>query len=251
MSIFHQLTFRQKLTYCAHLFKVLVKQHHQPLIPLLEKFIPKNTNVIDVGGHAGQMTKIFCKLAPLGKVYAFEPGTYAYSILSKTKFFKKLSNLEIFKIGLSSQDDIVAFHIPLKKSGSVGYGTSHIHLEDHKTIKGAYVEEKIKVTSLDNFVLSKNLKNISFIKIDVEGHELDVLKGAQKVIASDHPVIMIEINSEHLARSNTSKHQIFDYLEKQGYTSARIVDATGDLIHDHNREEADFLFYKNMPFSVI
>lgn len=242
MNVFRHLTLRQKMTYCAHLFKVLTKQHHKPLIPLLEKFISKDAVVIDVGGHAGQMTKIFCKLASLGRVYTFEPGSYAYSILSKTKRFKKLNNLEIFKEGISSKEGTVHFHVPIKKSGSIGYGISHIHLEDHKVMEGRYIEEKIKVTTLDTFISSKKLKKVSFIKIDVEGHELEVLRGAEKVLAESNPAIMIEINSEHLSRSKTSKHQIFDYLEKQGYTSARIIDESGTLVHDHNRDEADFLF---------
>ncbi|AIL12378.1 hypothetical protein IM40_00740 [Candidatus Paracaedimonas acanthamoebae] len=79
-----------------------------------------------------------------GKVYTFEPGNYAYSILSKTKNFKRLNNVEMFKIGLSSKDGMISFHIPLKKSGSIGYGTSHVCLEGHQTIKGAYIKEEIQ-----------------------------------------------------------------------------------------------------------
>ncbi|AIL12379.1 hypothetical protein IM40_00745 [Candidatus Paracaedimonas acanthamoebae] len=61
---------------------------------------------------------------------------------------------------------------------------------------------------------------------------------------------MVEISSENLLRSNTSKHQIFDYLEDQGYISAKIVDAGGLLVHEHHRDDADFLFYKEEKLSA-
>jgi tRNA A58 N-methylase Trm61 len=77
------MIFRRNLTYFTHLFKAIVKQHHSDLRPVLKGNIPEDGVVIDVGGHAGQFSKLFSRLVPQGHVYTFEPGQYALSILRK------------------------------------------------------------------------------------------------------------------------------------------------------------------------
>jgi len=236
------LTFRQKLTYMGHLYKALIKQHHKPLIPMLQKFIPLDGIVIDVGGHAGQFTKIFSCLAKKGKIFSFEPGEYAYSILKKTKKIKKLTNVTLIQKGLSSLEGLVSFRVPIKRSGSIGYGTSHVFLSGHETISSAFIEQQVSVIPLDKFIKINQLERIDFIKIDVEGHELNVLKGAQETIKVYRPSIMIEINSEHLDRAGVDKTKIFEFLENIGYKSARIDDLMGTLDLNHHRQNGDYIF---------
>jgi len=62
------LTFRQKLTWCAHFFKAATKQHHREMLPLLRRYIGADAVVIDVGAHAGQFAKLFAGLAVRGHV---------------------------------------------------------------------------------------------------------------------------------------------------------------------------------------
>ncbi len=69
-----KLSFRQRLTWAAHLFKALAYQYHAELSDQIRPLVPDNGVIIDVGAHSGQHTKIFARLVPHGKVYAFEPG---------------------------------------------------------------------------------------------------------------------------------------------------------------------------------
>ena len=78
---FMKLTLRAKLTYIAHLVKGVTKQYHVWMRFLLRKFICDDSIILDIGGHSGQYTKLFARLAPRGKVYSFEPGSYPRSIL--------------------------------------------------------------------------------------------------------------------------------------------------------------------------
>ena len=71
-----ELSPRARLTWFAHMFKSIVKQHHRELRPALSQLINSNSVILDVGSHAGQFAKLFARLAPRGHVYAFEPGTY-------------------------------------------------------------------------------------------------------------------------------------------------------------------------------
>ena len=63
------LSFRQYLTYLAHQYKAVAKQHHGEMLPLFARHIGRDSVVLDVGAHAGQFCKLFAGLAPEGKVF--------------------------------------------------------------------------------------------------------------------------------------------------------------------------------------
>ncbi|MBX9696842.1 MAG: FkbM family methyltransferase [Alphaproteobacteria bacterium] len=239
--MFSQLTLRQKLTYCAHLFKALSKQHHKKLIPLLRPVISSHSIVLDVGGHAGQMTKLFAGLACKGRVYTFEPGSYAFSILRKTKALKGLSNVSLINQGLSSVPGEVVLQVPLKRSGSMGFGISHI-VEPGNDACGISFRETINVTTLDSFVDSQNLESLDFIKIDVEGHELEVLKGGVKTLKRLKPALMIEVNTGNFERAGYDTRALFDMMTSLGYEASYIDEDASVLTSVHERQNGDYLF---------
>lgn len=124
MHIFFTLTLRQKFTFIAHLFRAIFRQHHSTLLPILKEYINEKSTVIDVGAHAGQFAKIFATLASEGHVYSFEPGDYAYSILTMMHKIKGLSNVSLVKMGAGSKNTKDILNVPIKASGSFGYGRS-------------------------------------------------------------------------------------------------------------------------------
>lgn len=225
MPLSHRLTFRQSLTYAAHLVKALMRQRFLELRPLLKQHIPADAVVIDVGAHAGEFTKIFSALAPQGQVYSFEPGSYARSILSRVVRMRGLQNVSIEPVGLGDKISSDTLRLPLKSSGSIGFGLSH--LGDDKTVDAREtVEEKVDLVTLDDFVARKNLSRIDFIKIDVEGWELRALEGGRKTIEKFHPVLMLEMVDKFLGRAGDSSRKLWDFLKSEGYDVYR-YDETG------------------------
>ena len=109
-----QLTLRQRATYLAHLHKAIFRSYHAQLLPYLARFIPADGTVIDVGAHAGQFTKIFARLAPQGQVYAFEPASYARSILRGVCAVRRLHNVTVVPAGLGAVAGRFDLDIPLK-----------------------------------------------------------------------------------------------------------------------------------------
>src|SRR6266446_5162199 len=77
----------------AHLFKATTQQHHRPLASTIVRLVPPAAVVFDVGAHAGQYTKLFARAAAEGRVYAFEPGSYARSILRTVVYLHRLDNV--------------------------------------------------------------------------------------------------------------------------------------------------------------
>lgn len=178
-------------------------------------------------------------------MYVFEPGTYAYSILSMTRFLKSLPNVSLWKVGVSSHTGEASFHVPLKRSGSIGYGTSYIHGEDEETIQEPYLTETIQTITLDDFVEREKISKVSLIKVDVEGHEMAVLQGAKNVITRYAPAIFIEVQEESLQRAKSSVDALFSFFDNFGYRSLRVDEEDNCLVADHHRERSDYLFYKN------
>lgn len=170
--------------------RIVIKLRHKfggardPEIDLLFKFITVNTNVIDVGAHIGTYTYPLARLVgQKGKVYSFEPQPNSFKYL--VDGFKAYKNVILYNLIVSNQNREMKLSIPTinfhSKYGNAG-GTLNSLSADHKTV----LVEAIKLDDL-------NLDRISFIKIDTEGNELRVLKGAREIIQRNLPVIMIEI----------------------------------------------------------
>lgn len=209
-----ELPLRARLTYFAHAFKAVYKQHHQQLLPLFRKLIPQDGIVFDVGGHAGQYSKLFAKVATNGHVYSFEPGSYACSILRRALEHNCKSNTTVIPEGLGDAAGRIDLNIPVKKNGVVKYGLSNLGET------GDYIDvqtEKVKINTIDIFVRHQALSRLDLIKADIEGWEQRMVIGGEKSIRKYMPVIMIEMVEHHLKRAGDSLDGFWSLLESWGY----------------------------------
>jgi FkbM family methyltransferase len=213
-----RLSLRARLSWCAHLWKAATQQHHRAYAPLFRRFVPRDAVVLDVGAHAGQFTKLLARLAPRGKVYAFEPGGYALSILRRVVALHRLGNVEIVAAGLSDGARTETLHVPVKRSGSMGFGLSHLGAEAR-----ASVAETIALTTLDGFAAERRLARLDFVKADIEGWELRMLAGGGATIARLRPVLLLEVQAAHLARAGDTPSHLWRFLAPLDYEAQRVV----------------------------
>lgn len=200
-------------SYAAHLFKALTKQHHRDMVPLFKKYLPKDGVVFDVGAHAGQFTKLFSKLVPQGRVYAFEPGGYPLSILRKVIAVHRLRNVAVFACGLSDKAGTSELHMPIKKSGSMGFGLSHMGAAG----TGAVRTESVALSTIDDFVKRHGVTRLDFIKADIEGWEMRMLAGGVRTLQTLRPVLMLEASDAYLARAGDTVQSMADFIAGVGY----------------------------------
>jgi FkbM family methyltransferase len=209
-------TLRQRATWLAHLYKATAKQYHREAAHFLRPLIPANGVVIDVGAHSGQFAKLFAVLVPQGRVYAFEPSPYALSILKPTLNLKRLSNVTIVESGLSAEEGRETLHIPIKKRGTLGFGLAHLGAD----VSGRAVQSySIALTTLDKFAAENNLTRLDFLKADIEGWELHMLKGGIETIHRLRPSLLLEISPHQLARAGATPEDIFTTLLPRGYVA--------------------------------
>ncbi len=160
---------------------------------------------IDVGAYHGLHTiPIARQLRNKGKVIAVEPCRESLDILKKNIKLNNLNNVEVVEMACSSKE---------------GEGIYNINPINHATNSLVYnfgdEKRKIKLTTIDQIVKDKKLKRVNLIKIDTEGEELNVLKGAIKTIKSFSPKIIIEIH-------NKNQKIVLDFLEKLSYKYKRL-----------------------------
>ncbi|HUN52059.1 MAG TPA: FkbM family methyltransferase [Candidatus Sulfotelmatobacter sp.] len=215
------LTPRQRLTWCAHFFKAVAKQHHRDLLPLLGRHIGAESIVVDVGAHAGQFAKLFAGLARRGHVYAFEPGAYARSILQPMVRLRGLNNVTVIAAGLSDAVGAATLSLPIKRRGNLGFGLGHLGAgNDGRAVRA----ETVPLTTLDRFVVETGLKRLDFIKADIEGWEMRLLEGARQSLARFRPVLMLELVAAHLARAGDRPEDAVALLQSLGYRAYRFDD---------------------------
>ena len=212
-----RLTPRQRASWLAHLFKAVIQQHHRELAPVLAPYIPADAVVLDVGAHAGQFSKLFAALAPQGRVYAFEPSPYARTILAPALAVGGRGRVEIVPAGLSDQPGELVLHTPIKRRGSLGFGTAHLGGAD----AAPGVDQMVPLTTLDAFAEARGLARLDFIKMDIEGWEARALAGGRRTLARFLPVLFLEVDAAMLARAGDDPESLFRWLGELGYSAWR------------------------------
>lgn len=167
----------------------------------------KGTVAIDAGSYIGTHTlALVDAVGAKGKVVTFEPQTWAYHGIQKTLAKNKIKNVKLVNVGLSDKKGKLRFC-------SDGTGSSSLCQERRPSSRWTEVYD-IPIKTLDSF----KLNNVSIIKIDVEGHELNVLKGAEKTIKSSKPVLVLEVWGRRTDRLQKMK----EYLKTLNYTIENI-----------------------------
>jgi FkbM family methyltransferase len=183
---------------------------------LLQGLVESGSSVIDVGANIGQFTYALCQLVgPSGNVIAIEPQPELAKLLRAATRHLSLP-VTVFECALSSRTGEAQLEIPVingEKRHALatlnGHGASGFH-------------KQVKLCRLDD-ICRQIRTRISLIKIDVEGHELEVLLGSVDTLRRHRPVLLMEIEQRH---SPVPIGETFDFLKSLGYCG-EFVDANG------------------------
>ncbi len=167
------------------------------ILPVCLEHIKEGDTVIDAGAWIGGHTMAYAKkVGALGRVFAFEPNQSAFDCLVRNK--QQFPNVHCLNVALG--DKIQPVWITIKKGW---YDSGYVGLDDGILV-GMF--------PIDHYDIAPN-----FIKIDVEGCELKVLKGAAKTIEKYSPKMVIEINNPALERQGDDYSQVLSWLLNHGY----------------------------------
>jgi FkbM family methyltransferase len=167
----------------------------------LDRIVPKGAVTVDVGAHCGLYTRKLARLS--SKVHAFEPAHRMADLLRRTS----ASNVSVHEIALSDQTGNAELFVPQGDQELV-YGLAS--LEPQLGSKQKVVSINVPTVRLDAIVH----QDVAFVKIDVEGHELNVLNGAVELLEHSQPVFLVEAEDRHRIEATRS---IFEFFENRFY----------------------------------
>lgn len=197
--------------------------------------------LIDVGANRGNFTDHFFRTTQLNSAILIEPiPTLANFLRNK---YRNQQNVLVVEKAVADMGGNSQFHIANNDGQSSSLseiGERHL-LASPDTFVVDHIE--VETQTLDSITSGLKSEKI-FLKIDVQGHELSVLKGSneilKKVIA-----IHIEISNQHLYRNDTLGFQVWAYLSEKGFTLYGIDPWFRDSKHNGELIQADFFFVRN------
>lgn len=204
---------------------IRIARDHKRVGQILSSTLKPNSNGVDIGCHEGSFLELFLQYAPQGRHWAFEPLPDYYEKL-KSKFI----NVSVHHFALSDKEGTTVFYKAIGAEAMSGLQPQHYPVS-------AQVEELHVTTKKLDSVIPENTP-VDFIKIDVEGAELQVLKGGMQTIARCRPIIMFEFASVHVDAYGVTPREMFDFFLTNNYRLFRL-----DKGAEYSREsfEANFI----------
>jgi FkbM family methyltransferase len=177
---------------------IVMTRHEDEII---ERFLPKQGDiVVDIGAHMGRYTIIASKrVGTNGKVVAIEAHPGNFEMLNRNIKLNQLANVISLNYAVYSKETKIKLYLPEEESG---YTMHHSIMSDYIFTKYKdKTEDKFVETNantLDYLLQLKGITDVNWVKIDVEGAEFEVLKGANKILSDSKDIaLLIEVHGKN------------------------------------------------------
>jgi FkbM family methyltransferase len=201
----------QKRIYCYHYFE-------KEYIRYIKNCLLPGDTAIDVGAHVGQYSLIAAKLVgSKGKVYSFEPNSITAECLRRNIKLNSFYNIKVIQKAVTSKMGKRIYYPSLDK-GNIGSGTLVCRqpVSDNSFNLSGNLE--VDSISLDEYSANNGIDQCRLLKIDVEGYEMEVLKGAEKLLERNPDIIiMCELSDENLSFMGIVSRDVIDYMSDLGF----------------------------------
>jgi FkbM family methyltransferase len=164
--------------------------------------LPRDANCIDIGANRGRVLRKMLSVAPAGHHMAFEPIPDLAARLAG-----EFPNVEVHAAALSDENSETTFYLADRPALS--------GLRRREWVNTGYTEIEVEVRRLDD--VAPLSRSVSFLKLDVEGAEVCVLRGAQRLLAEHHPAIWFEHGARSPSVYDTTTADLWALLTDHGY----------------------------------
>lgn len=233
----HNVFFGALASFGRSVYRLYENRNHdissngeQWLISRIAKINPKV--VFDVGANTGKYCSVVYDYCPQAKIFCFEPVSKTFEML-KANMNKKADRIEFVQKGLYKEDSQLEINIY----------PSHTHasLFDLKAVPYEKVKkETISLVNGDRFIESNNITKVDFLKLDIEGAELDALKGfEQSLRAGKIRCIQFEYGYINITTKNLLV-DYYDFLSSLGYVLGKLYPKSVSF-RDYQFKHEDFI----------
>jgi len=190
---------------------------------LLWLYLRPGEVVLDCGAHFGLFSVLAARaMGDEGRVLALEPNPEVFGILGENIKGEGRRCIEAVEAAVSSADGTAAFFA--ESGGKTAYGSMSPGAEGGEEIR-------VKTITLDSLCKGRGLTRVALVKMDVEGWELETLKGARESSGSGvFSLLMVEFSERNLEQVGATTRDLFDALASSGYTVCRFDEAALELV---------------------
>ena len=189
----------------------------------LWRYVRPGDAVIDCGAHFGLFSVLAAEaMGREGTIIAIEPNPESVSLLEANFKAHGVTGATIVPAAAGSKTGKVPFYVGT--AGKAAFSGLSSEIEHNSTVQ-------VDTVTLDALCTQHGLERVAFLKIDVEGAELDVLEGADEAIrAGVFPVLMVEFTEMNLDRVGASSKDLYDVIEAKGYVVCRFDETRQELV---------------------
>lgn len=199
------------------------------------KLFPDGGLILDLGANIGVTSYHLSKRFPKSTIFSFEPLTLNMDTLKRVKKRFNLNNIKEFQVAVGDKPGFLEMVMPVINNVPM-HGLSHVIHEDNKEFNEG-MKYQVPVVSLDSFdEIKQPGKRITAMKIDVENFEYFVLKGGERIIAENQPVIYCEL------WENENRKKCIDFLNNLKYSAFILHKNELVLFGKTNIEKHNFFF---------
>jgi FkbM family methyltransferase len=202
----------------------VVKEETTPESKFWESAPLRGAVVYDIGAFHGILTLWFAPQAQ--QVVSYEPVTQNRARLLENITLNGIKNVTVRDVALGAGAGTATMRFdPLMPGGS------------KVVVQENAPDANVRVTTLDQDIEELRLPAPTFIKIDVEGFELDVLRGAEQTLAREQPAVFVEIHGETLAEKRSNAAAVVQFLHDAGYGAIQHIES-GTIVQPGNSDVA-------------
>ena len=203
----------------------------------LIKGIKTPETIIDIGSNKGQFILLIEKIYPNKNIYSFEP--IKEMINKQKKFFAYKNNIIFHNVALGSSTTLKEFLITARMDSS-----SFLKIVSDKNKSKNYdiVENRnIQINTLDNLLINEKISHPVLIKIDVQGYELEVLRGANNLLKKTD-YLLLEVSKNEMYQNQPIEKVIVEYLKNLNFDILK--SNNWSKVQNTNFYQRDIIFYK-------
>jgi FkbM family methyltransferase len=190
--------------------------YSRDIIKLLNNLLRPSMVVVDVGANIGEIAVAAAhRVGQTGRVLAFEPMPLIADRLTEHAESNGLSQLQVFNHGLFDREDEAPLyvHSALVVDGTANRGLATLYPTDTRSKRTGAVA----LRPLDAVLREQDVERIDLMKIDAEGAEWSVLRGAQRALDRDYPDLVVELNEPTANAAGYCCRDMILWLEEMGY----------------------------------
>ncbi len=206
-------------------------------VKLFERLLTPAMVVFDVGANIGQYTLVACdRIGKAGEVHAWEPDPVTFEWLSRNVHINGLGNVRLNQSAVFNNTEPVSLRLASTRDTGSNSMVGDPWIKSGKSVT-------VPCTTLDIYMAEHPITRVDVMKVDVEGAELGVLRGADKLLHDHQPVLLLEFEERMQRQAGTSCRELADHLAKKGYALFRIGDS-------HEKAPEPYVIGPNEPPSL-